>query len=148
METIGLGWFWLITGLSLVLLEFMIPGIFCIWLGSAAFLTSLITWILGLSFKGSLLCFSFLAFASIGLGYRLSVSRNTKELCDASLLNAHDHELIGQVFLLKDAIHEGTGTIQVHDTLWRVHGQDLPKGTKIRVLSRTGNLLIVEPAEK
>jgi membrane protein implicated in regulation of membrane protease activity len=145
MESLKSEWFWLTIGLSLFFLEFIAPGIFCIWIGSAALLTSFIAWIVGLSLKASLFCFSILAFASIGIGYYLTSSNQNKEAWDTAFLNTLDHNLIGHVFLLKDPIREGIGSIQVHDTLWRVQGDNLPGGAKVRVLSRKGNMLIVEP---
>jgi membrane protein implicated in regulation of membrane protease activity len=146
MSMLNTEWFWAIFGLSLFFFEFMAPGIFCIWIGSAALLTALIVSLFDLSFLWSLLCFSLLALSSIAIAYRLNRPSSKIDL-EKEFLNARDRELIGRIFPLKDPIHDGLGTIQVNDTLWRVQGKDSPKGTKVRVLSRKGNTLLVESDE-
>ncbi len=157
MGPIEIGWFWLIVGLSLVLLEFIIPKKYCIWIGGAALLTSLMVWAVGFlslrfSFKYnfySFACFFILALFSIYFRTRLIWVLNAKREYPFLNLNEGDDKVIGHVFPLKHPIHEGIGTIQVDDdTFWRVQGPDLPAGTKVRVLRREGILLIVEPVSE
>jgi membrane protein implicated in regulation of membrane protease activity len=45
------------------------------------------------------------------------------------------HALIGKEFYLDEAIERGYGRMRVGDSLWRVAGDDLPKGAKVRVVA-------------
>jgi membrane protein implicated in regulation of membrane protease activity len=45
------------------------------------------------------------------------------------------HALIGKEFYLDEAIERGHGRIRVGDSQWRVAGDDLPKGAKVRVVA-------------
>ncbi|SRR5579883_1258029 len=148
-ETIGLGWVWLIIALLLTLLEFFAPGIFCIWLGASALLTSLIVGLFELSLSTSLLVFGLLSIGSVYVGYKVTHQRSfAKDDVLASSLNIRDREVIGHTFILKEPIENRMGSLHVHDSMWRITGKDLPKGSKVRVLKREGNLLIVEPTEE
>jgi len=45
------------------------------------------------------------------------------------------HALIGKEFYLDEAIERGHGCIRVGDSVWRVAGDSLPKGAKVRVVA-------------
>ena len=45
------------------------------------------------------------------------------------------HALIGKEFFLDEAIERGFGRIRVGDSVWRVAGDDLPAGAKVRVVA-------------
>ena len=47
---------------------------------------------------------------------------------------------------LTKAIEDGRGRAKVGDGEWPVRGPDAAEGTKVRVVSADGNVLVVEPA--
>ena len=47
---------------------------------------------------------------------------------------------------LPDPIVNGRGSVKIGDSIWRVEGPELPKGTRVRVLGADGTLLKVTPA--
>ncbi len=59
------------------------------------------------------------------------------------LLNERAIQHIGQTFALVDAIHNGRGSVHIGDTIWRVEGPDLPKGTQVKVIGANGTVLKV-----
>ena len=64
---------------------------------------------------------------------------------DRPLLNERAVQQIGQCYDLVDPIVNGRGSVKIGNSIWRVEGQELPKGTRVRVLGADGTLLKVAP---
>jgi len=140
--------FWVIAGLSLMLLEFIIPGLVVIFLGFAAILVGLALnfgFIEGLIaamtawFIGSI--FLVLAFRQLLLKFA-----PTGEVSKAKLGDQVD--LVGQIVTVVDPVHpEAGGRIFFQDSTWPAvcPGTSLPKGAKARILSRVNLTYEVEP---
>ena len=73
------------------------------------------------------------------------LKRNPSE-SERPLLNERAIQLVGQSFDLLDPIVNGRGSIKTGDTVWRVEGPELPRGTRITVVGADGTLLKVVPA--
>ena len=54
--------------------------------------------------------------------------------------------MIGREFTLEKPIVDGTGTVRIDDTIWRVAGPDAPAGSKVRVVQADGASLTVAVA--
>ena len=65
---------------------------------------------------------------------------------DHPLLNERAAQLVGQSHELLDGIVNGRGSVKVGDSIWRVEGPDLPKGTRVKVTGADGTVLKVVPA--
>jgi membrane protein implicated in regulation of membrane protease activity len=50
------------------------------------------------------------------------------------------------VFTLVEALRDGSGKVQVGDSVWKVRGPDAPVGTRVRVTGADAAVLTVEPA--
>ncbi len=140
------GWFSL--GLLLLIAEIVVPGIFLMWFGLAALLTGVIDWLLpNLSWQVQALAFAVL---SVGLvfGVRPYIGLELDKETDRPDLNRRLHSLVGEVAILTRAIENGHGEVKIGDTLWRVTGPDLPKGTRVKVVGVDDKrmTLNVEPA--
>ena len=61
-------------------------------------------------------------------------------------LNRRSDALVGRVFTLDKPIMDGSGTVRVDDTVWRVSGPDCPAGSKVKVVRADGASLMVEAA--
>ena len=61
-------------------------------------------------------------------------------------LNRRAAALVGRVFTLEKPIIDGTGTVRIDDTVWRVAGPDTPAGTRVRVVEAKGANLTVAAA--
>lgn len=127
-------WNWAVLGLILLFLELVTPGVFLIWIGFAALVTSLVS-LTGLSFIESwqiqLLLFVILSviFVMIGRRYFNPLTQNS----DEPLLNHRAAQLIGLRTTLEEPIINGHGRARFDDTLWRITGPDLPAGSTVIV---------------
>jgi membrane protein implicated in regulation of membrane protease activity len=146
METIAaLGpWFWMILAAILFVLELVSPGIFLMWFGVAAAITGLIVFRYDIGWQWQILSFGGLSLVSALLANKY-LTRNPSE-SERPLLNERAIQLVGQSFDLLDPIVNGRGSIKTGDTVWRVEGPELPRGTRITVVGADGTLLKVVPA--
>lgn len=142
--SLGIYVVWLIAGLLLCAAETLVPGAFLIWIGAAALVVGLVEFFLPLGLTPQLLLFAALVVAFVVVGRRVygSLDAGTPQL---PLSRAH--AMIGQVFYLGEPIERGFGSIRVGDSVWRVTGDDLPAGAKVRVVAvEDGALVRVEKA--
>lgn len=139
-------WHWLVFGVLLMALEVFVPAMLVMWFGFGAIMTGLLLWLIpdmGLSWQ--LLIFAVVSGISV-LGWRKSRFREENISSDSPDLNNRLHSHIGKEYVLTEAIINGRGTMRVGDTAWRVTGEDLPSGTRVRVTGVDGVLFTVEKA--
>ena len=136
-------WNWLIFGLILMALEAAAPGVFLFWLGLAALLVGLISFVLHLSWQTQFLMFAVFAVAAVPIWRRLARRAGADP---EPFLNRRADALVGRVFTLEKPIIDGTGTVRVDDTIWRVAGPDAPAGSRVRVVQADGANLTVAAA--
>ncbi|MNY49123.1 hypothetical protein D3C86_1845170 [compost metagenome] len=55
--------------------------------------------------------------------------------------------MVGNVFVVHEAIVDGRGKIKVADGVWIAKGPDSPTGTRVRVVGLEGVMLKVEHAD-
>ena len=84
------------------------------------------------------------AFASVPLWRRFALKVEPQN--EAPLLNRRTEALIGRVFTLEKPIIDGTGTVRIDDTIWRVAGPDAPAGSRVKVVQADGASLTVAAA--
>jgi membrane protein implicated in regulation of membrane protease activity len=138
-------WHWWVLAVLLMLIEVLAPGTFFLWLGLAAGLVGLLLVVIpGMGWQLQVLIFAVLAVLSVLAG-RAWLKRHPIETADTGL-NRRGDALIGQVYVLAEAIHTGRGAVRVADTVWRAEGPDLPKGSRVRVVAVEGTTLKVEAA--
>src|ERR1700722_7425957 len=102
-------WNWLIFGIILMALELVAPGVFLFWLGLAALLVGLLSFVVHPSWQVQIL-----------------------------LLAGFAAPLFGRWFRLENPIIDGSGTVRIDDTVWRVPGPDAPAGTRVRIVQADG----------
>ena len=135
-------WHWWVLALALLILEAMVSGFFLIWLSVAAgFLGLILLLYPELSWQAQFLAFALLAVASIA-GYRFFL-RKRPPISDQPALNRRGQQYVGRSFTLDGPIVDGIGKMRVDDTVWRVVGDDMPKGERVLVESVEGNALRV-----
>jgi inner membrane protein len=140
--TLG-SWNWLIFGLILMALELLAPGVFLFWLGLAALLVGLLSFAIDLSWQLQLLLFAIFAAAAVPLWRRLA-RRDDGASRSNPFLNKRADALVGRVFTLEKPIVDGSGTVRIDDTVWRVAGPDTPAGTRVRIVRADGASLTVD----
>jgi hypothetical protein len=136
-------WNWLIFGFILMALELMAPGVFLFWFGLAALLVGLVSFAVHLSWQVQLLLFALFALAAVPIWRRLASSSGRAD--SNPFLNRRASALVGRVFTLEKPIVDGSGTVRIDDTIWRVAGPDAPAGSKVKVVQADGaNLTVAE----
>lgn len=138
--TLG-NWNWLILGLVLIGVEVLAPGVFMLWLGLAALLVGLLSFVIDTHWQMQVLLFAIFAAAAVPI-WR-SLARRGKSETSNPFLNRRNDALVGRVFTLEKPIQDGSGTVRIDDTIWRVNGPDAPAGSRIRVVKADGATLTV-----
>src|SRR5207253_4938492 len=138
-------WNWLIFGVLLMALELLAPGIFLFWLGLAALLVGLLSFATNPSWQLQLLLFAVFAAAAAPLWRRLA-RRDGGASVSNPFLNKRADALVGCVFTLEKPIVDGSGTVRIDDTIWRVAGPDAPAGSRVRIVRADGASLTVTAA--
>jgi hypothetical protein len=137
-------WAWLTIGVLLCAAEIVAPGFFLVWLGVAAIATGVLAFLLPVGVPMQLGIFAVLAFIAL-YGARRWLKANPIESTDP-LLNQRGGRLVGEVLTLVTAIENGRGRAKVGDGEWPVRGPDTAAGTRVRVISADGGVLVVEAA--
>src|SRR3954454_557712 len=132
LSTLG-SWNWLIFGLILMALELLAPGIFLFWLGLAALLVGLLSFVISVSWQLQLLLFAAFAAAAVPLWRRLA-RRDAGASLSNPFLNRRAAARVGRVFTLKTPIVDGPGTVRIDDPIWRVAAPDAPAGSRVRIV--------------
>lgn len=142
-------WSWMVIGVALLALEVMSPGVYLLWFGVAAILTGLFSfqlWDFAVwGWQMQVLAFLILSLASVLIGRRLFPATGADDT-DQPLLNQRDRQLVGRLATLTEPIVNGHGRVRIGDTLWRVTGEDMAEGTRVRVVAAENGELRVEAA--
>jgi membrane protein implicated in regulation of membrane protease activity len=138
-------WNWLIFGVILMALELVAPGVFLFWLGLAALLVGLLSFAIHPSWQAQILMFAVFAAAAVPLWRRVARGSHAASKTNP-FLNKRADALVGRVFTLEKPIIDGTGTVRIDDTIWRVAGPDSPAGSRVRIVQADGASLTVAAA--
>lgn len=143
-------WNWFILGAALLAVEILTPGVYLLWLGVAAIITGLLSFLLANAgiwvWQAQVLAFLALSIICVMIGRRVFPTSGSDDT-DQPLLNQRERQLVGRTATLEDPIREGRGRIRLGDTLWRVTGPDLAAGTQVRVVEAKDGQLTVEAVE-
>jgi hypothetical protein len=135
---------WLLMGLALCAAETLVPGAFLIWIGAAGLILGAVEFFAPMPLTVQVLGFAALVVALVFVGRRVYGSTDA---VGPSLPMSRAHALMGKEFFLNEAIAHGFGTIRVDDSVWRVAGEDMPTGTRVRVVAiEDGSAIRVEKA--
>jgi membrane protein implicated in regulation of membrane protease activity len=138
-------WSWIILGGILLAVELIAPGTFVLWLGVAAILVGLISFVIDWNWQEQGVGFVILAIASLVMWWRLIRSaRRDEDASDQPFLNRRAQGFVGREFTLEKPIVDGAGTVRMGDTIWRVTGPDCAAGSRVRIARAEGATLFVE----
>ena len=137
-------WAWIIAGVIFLTLELAVPGAFMMWLGIAATLVGGVSFVVSWSWQWQCVAFAVFALASVPLWRRFA--HQVAPESEAPMLNRRTEALVGRIFTLEKPIVDGTGTVRIDDTVWRVHGSDRDAGSRVKVTRADGASLTVEAA--
>jgi len=137
-------WNWLIFGVLLMALELLAPGIFLFWLGLAAFLVGMLSFIVTPGWQLQMLLFAMFAAAAVPIWRR--VAQQKPGANPNPFLNKRTDAMIGRICTLDRPIVDGAGIVRIDDTVWRVSGPDVPAGTRVKIVQADGASLTVDVA--
>lgn len=136
-------WYWWILAAVMLIIELLAPGFFFLWFALAAFVVgSLLMIFSGMALELQGFLFSVLAVTSILIWRRYFKAQNQES--DHPFLNQRGAQYIGRTFNLIRAIENGEGKISIDGTLWKVHGEDCPVGSKVKIVAAKGTTFDVE----
>jgi membrane protein implicated in regulation of membrane protease activity len=138
-------WNWLIFAFILMALELIAPGVFLFWLGLAALLVGLVSFVVHPDWQTQLLMFAVFAAIAVPIWRRLAKGNSTASASNP-FLNKRADALVGRIFTLEKPIIDGAGTVRIDDTIWRVAGPDAPAGSRVRIVRADGANLTVAAA--
>ena len=139
-------WHWLIAAVVLITLEMVVmPAVFFLWMGISAGVVGLLMMGLPqLPFMAQIIIFTVIAVVSLAIQRGLiSLWRVPFQI---TLVNHRGEQYIGRVFTLEEAIVNGVGKIKVDDSIWKVMGEDMAEGEKVKVSGVDGTVFKVEAA--
>ncbi len=139
-------WVWFASGLVLIGLELAVPGSFLIWFGAAALVIGALVAYFDMDWRWQLVLWGVLSISFLLVGRRLTTKNYDKE--GDPHLNKRGSRYQGHVFVLKQALAHGKGTLEIGDSIWRVNGPDLPAGAHVKVVGQDGTTLLVEAASE
>lgn len=140
-------WHWLSFAVILGILDVLIgSNFFFVWCGIAAAAIGALLFVMPpLSWEMQFLLFGIGVFCSFFVWRHFAkLSKGTEK---NSTLNQRASQYIGRVFTLDEAIVNGRGRVRVDDSYWRVEGEELPKGQKVKVVDADGVVLRVEKSD-
>ena len=138
---------WWILALLLIAGEIMLPGYFLLWIGLAAAAMGVLLWLLPtLGLLAQAVLFALLALVACVLYARFLRPLLERRAPGDARLNRRGEQMIGQRYVLCEAIVNGRGKVQVGDGQWLVSGPDLPLGSTVEVLAVQGTTLQVRAA--
>lgn len=147
MWDVSLHYLWWILAVLLIAGELLAPGYFMLWIGFAAAGMGVLVWFApGLGLLAQVVLFALLAFALCVLYARVFRIRIERSSPGSERLNRRAEQMIGQRYVLVEAIVNGRGKALVGDGQWMVAGPELPAGSAVEVVAVDGATLQVRPA--
>ncbi|MEO7551928.1 MAG: NfeD family protein [Croceibacterium sp.] len=136
-------WIWLTVGVVLAAAEMLAPGVYLLWLGLAAIVTGVMTWVIGMSVPLQVLDFVFLSLIA-AFSARRFLAEQPIESADP-LMNRRGARMVGQGALVTQAIEHGSGRVKHGDSEWMARGPEMATGQRVRIVGCEGATLLVEP---
>jgi len=135
---------WFVAGAVLLLLEFVIPGVFILFFGIGAWLTALCVYLFEPSLGIQFLIFSTTSILSLVLLRSVILKR----MYANNTGDDPDEEFIGGIGeCIVDIRPEADGKVEFKGTSWTASSNTkICIGDKIKVINKVGLLLEVEPA--
>ena len=138
-------WHWLIAGVVFLALEVFAPGAILMWFGFGAVVVGILLWHLpGLTLAWQILIFAAVSAASVLAWRRSRFFREESTPSDDPTLNNRLNSHIGKQYRLTEALVNGRGRVEADGSTWQVRGEDMPAGTRVRVVGLEGMVFVVE----
>ncbi|MBP5352747.1 MAG: NfeD family protein [Alphaproteobacteria bacterium] len=138
---------WIIVGLALSLLELMVPGVYLIWFGLAAFVMSIILYFVPMMvFTTQLIWFALISavFALGGFFFYRYLFKKIKEPAEYQNLNDSAEQLVGRLVTLSADCEDNQTKVKIGDTYWLAYCEKpLKTGDTAKVVGVKDSLILV-----
>lgn len=139
---------WIVVGLILSLLELIVPGVYLIWFGFAAFVMSVVVYFTPLALTTQLIWFAVFSaiFALIGLYVYGYIFKKTKTPTEYSHLNDSAAQYVGQTVTLAEDVVDNRTKVKIGDGYWiAACEKPLKRGNNAKVIGvKDGVILVIE----
>ncbi|MGH8492185.1 MAG: NfeD family protein [Moraxellaceae bacterium] len=137
---------WLGFAITLLIAELLTGTLLFLFLSAGASLLVLLTW--GFDISGSTQAIVF-AIAAVVLvvawrKFRPNPGDKVEQRAGASGLNNRLAGFVGREAVLEESVSNGQGRIRLDDSYWNVRGEDLPAGSRVRIVAVEGMILRVQ----
>ncbi len=137
---------WIIAGLALSLLELIVPGVYLIWFGFAAFIVGIAVYFMPMEITTQLIVFAIASgiFAVIGVAVYRYVFNKAQVPEEYKNLNNTAEQYVGQlVTVAEDAVDNRT-KVKIGDTYWLASCQKAFKqGDTAKVVGVKDSLILI-----
>lgn len=139
-------WWWLSLGIALLIIEMISGTLIFFFISVGAFLVAVLTWGLDLGGIAQGLTFALTTVAAVAAWrkFRPNPGDKLEQLAGASGLNSRLAGFVGREAVLEEALRNGRGRIRMDDSYWNVVGEDLPAGSRVRIVAVEGMILRVQ----
>ena len=111
---------WIIAGLALSLLELIVPGVYLIWFGFAAFVVGIAVYFLPIELTTQLIVFAIASgiFAVIGVAVYRYVFSKAQVPAEYKNLNNTAEQYVGQLVTVAEDAKDNRTKVKIGDTYW------------------------------
>ena len=137
-------WHWWMLAALLIAIEVIAPSTVLLWPGVAAVVVGLVLAAgADLGWEPQVLLFAVLSVVSL-ISWRL-YAKSRPTLTEDPGLNRRGQRYIGRTFTLMHPIDDNQGKLQVDGIIWKIEGENLDAGNRVKVVGIDGTVLKVEP---
>lgn len=136
-------WWWFGLAVLLGIGELITPGVFLIWVATAAAITGGLTLLVPtLPIPYQFLIFAGLCLMATWAGRRWY--QQNPVTSEDPMLNDRASRLIGKSVIVVEAIRNGEGRVRIDDSTWSATGPDADIGARLVVISASGATVNVD----
>ena len=137
---------WIIVGLALSLLELIVPGVYLIWFGFAAFIVGVAVYFLPLELTTQLIIFAIASgiFAVIGVAVYRYVFNKAQVPAEYKNLNNTAEQYVGQLVTVAEDATDNRTKVKIGDTYWLASCQKpFKQGDTAKVVGVKDSLILI-----
>lgn len=137
---------WVIAGLALSLLELIVPGVYLIWFGFAAFVVSIAVYFMPLKFTTQLIVFAIASgiFAVIGVAVYRYIFSKAQVPAEYKNLNNTAEQYVGQLVTVAEDTADNRTKVKIGDTYWLASCQKpFKQGDTAKVVGVKDSLILI-----
>jgi membrane protein implicated in regulation of membrane protease activity len=137
-------WFWAIGSVVVAVLELPTPGFYLIWIAAGGAITALAAFAFDLSLSAQVGIFAASCAVTCVCGYFV-YQKLIKPDGTRAPLNERGLDMIGARGTIIEALTNGSGNVELGDSVWLAEGPDLEIGAPVIVTGVRGTVVIVAP---